>query len=225
MRLGFYGGTFDPPHVAHLAVARAAADRLHLDRVLIAPVGVQPLKRGTPATPYADRLAMVRLACAGDARLVPSEIDAARGDGRPNYTYDTLLRLRSEVQPRDKLFLLVGADAFRTLRQWYRAAELMGICCFAVAGRPGSPLERIDDFLPQGIGAEEECRTAELVEYGLHGAGAAGRKLYVFPDLSYAAAATSIRASLASDGEGSVAHVLDPQVAAYVRSKGLYRVQ
>jgi nicotinate-nucleotide adenylyltransferase len=226
MRLAFFGGTFDPPHRAHIAVARAAADRLRLDRVLLAPVGLQPLKRDTPPAPFAERLAMVRLACAGDDRLEASDLDAPRPDGEPNYTYETVVRLRSMLAPEDKLFLLMGADAFRTLRLWFRAPELMSLCCFIVAGRPGTRLEQMDGLLPEGVRAEPAGGDSDLERYCLHGGSAEGRTLYVMPDLHYGAAATSIRTLLASDveeGEAEAAAVLDPNVAAYARAKGLYR--
>jgi nicotinate-nucleotide adenylyltransferase len=230
MRLGFFGGTFDPPHRAHIAVARAAADRLRLDRVLLAPVGLQPLKRDTPPAPFADRLAMVRLACAKDDRLEASDLDAPRPDGEPNYTYETVVRLRNMLSPADKLFLLMGADAFRTLRLWFRAHDLMTLCCFIVAGRPGASLdtslEQMDGFLPEGIRAERMGGDSGLEKYCLHGGLAEGRTLYLMPDLRYDAAATSIRTLLASDEEEGAAEAaagLDPNVAAYARARELYR--
>jgi nicotinate-nucleotide adenylyltransferase len=84
MRIAFFGGTFDPPHLGHLAIARAAADRLRLDRVLFAPVGSQPLKQDSSVASFADRLAMVKLAITDDTRFAASEIDAPHADGQPN---------------------------------------------------------------------------------------------------------------------------------------------
>jgi nicotinate-nucleotide adenylyltransferase len=76
MRIAFFGGTFDPPHCGHIAIARAAIRRLALDQVLVAPVGTQPLKGGSAHSSFADRLAMVRLAVAGEPGLMASSIDA-----------------------------------------------------------------------------------------------------------------------------------------------------
>ena len=90
MRIAFFGGSFDPPHRGHVAIARAAIERLALDKVWMAPVGAQPLKPDGFSTSFADRLAMVELAVAGEPGIVASAIDAPRSDGRPNYTFDVL---------------------------------------------------------------------------------------------------------------------------------------
>ena len=94
MRIAFFGGTFDPPHCGHIAIARAAITRLALDQVLVAPVGTQPLKGGSAHSSFEDRLAMVRLAVAGEPGLTASDVDAPLPGGQPNYTFDTLQRLR-----------------------------------------------------------------------------------------------------------------------------------
>src|SRR5271163_3563192 len=103
MRVALFGGSFDPPHHGHIAIATAAADVFDLDSVLFAPVGHQPLKpEGVPAS-FADRFAMVELACSADPRFSVSDIDAPHNDGAPNYTVDTLGRLR-ESMPEARLF-------------------------------------------------------------------------------------------------------------------------
>jgi nicotinate-nucleotide adenylyltransferase len=145
MRIAFFGGTFDPPHCGHIAIARAAIERLALDRVLVAPVGTQPLKGGLAHSSYEDRMAMVRLAVASDPRLAASEVDAPLPGGQPNYTFDTLQRLRHQLQPSDKLFCLLGADSFLTLNRWHQCGKLLFLCDFIVAGRPAG--ERSAIFL------------------------------------------------------------------------------
>jgi nicotinate-nucleotide adenylyltransferase len=134
MRVGWFGGSFDPPHRGHVTVARAAADAYGLERVLMAPVGRQPLKGA--GTGYAERLAMVGLACAGDPRLVASDVDAPRGDGGPNYTVDTLERLRSEMAGVE-LYGIVGMDAFREMGKWREPARLVELAEWIVVTRPG----------------------------------------------------------------------------------------
>jgi nicotinate-nucleotide adenylyltransferase len=136
MRIAFFGGTFDPPHRGHIAIALAAITRLGLDQVLVAPVATQPLKGGYGHSSFEDRLAMVRLAVAGEPGLTASDVDAPIPGGRPNYTFETLQRLRKQLQPTDELFCLVGADSFLTLKGWHRCAELLLFCDFIVAGRP-----------------------------------------------------------------------------------------
>src|ERR1700722_18781834 len=98
-RIAFFGGSFDPPHCGHLAVARAAQSALALDTVLFAPVGAQPLKPQGSTASFEDRVAMTRLAIAGEAGFAVSPIEAPKPSAFPNYTLETLLRLRAELPP------------------------------------------------------------------------------------------------------------------------------
>ncbi|MBS1800056.1 MAG: nicotinate (nicotinamide) nucleotide adenylyltransferase [Acidobacteria bacterium] len=149
MSVAFFGGTFDPPHRGHIGVARAAAKAFDLSAIFFAPVGNQPLKPGLTATPFEDRLAMVTLACeecqpetaAGKqtARFIPSAIDAPQPDHRPNYTVDTLEKFRREM-PAEKLYCLVGADSFLSLRQWREPDRLLELAEWIVVSRPGHSL-------------------------------------------------------------------------------------
>ena len=133
MRLALFGGTFDPIHNAHLAVAITAADRLHLDKILIVPAAQPPHKAGAHA-PYADRLAMVRLAVAADPRLEASDIEAAE---TRSYSIVTIERIRERLNPRDELFFLIGADAFAEITTWYRWQDVAKSVEFIVVTRPG----------------------------------------------------------------------------------------
>ena len=112
VRLGLFGGTFDPPHIGHILVASDAFERLSLDRLVFVPNAVQPLKAGRPTAGAADRLEMVRLVCQGDARFDVDAIEVDRGG--LSFTVDTLRAYR-ERHPDAALFLLVGEDAARTL--------------------------------------------------------------------------------------------------------------
>jgi nicotinate-nucleotide adenylyltransferase len=225
MRIAFFGGTFDPPHRGHLAIARAAISRLELDRVLVAPVGMQPLKDNESLAPYEARLAMVRLAVQGDPQLVPCSLDAPRPDGQPNYTLDTLAALRQTLAATDKLFCLLGADALFSFRHWHRAAELLLFCDFIVASRPGFPLDRISSLLPNGIkeGGLQEHNAAcpNLVRMDLAGPAGNSSSLYLLPGLEEDISATEIRAALADGWETQT--VLAPAVAQYIRAHGLYQ--
>src|SRR5271165_1671960 len=151
MRIAFFGGSFDPPHRGHLAIAHAAIERLALDRVWMAPAGIQPLKVHDFATTYQDRLAMVELAVAADPRIVASPIDQPRSDGGPNFTIDVLSKIKAGLAAEDRLFFLLGADAFLSLRQWHRASELPFLCEFIVAGRPGFSIDDLRAALPDSI--------------------------------------------------------------------------
>lgn len=222
MRIAFFGGTFDPPHRGHLAIAQAAADRLHLDRILFAPVGNQPLKHDSSVASFADRVAMVKLAIAGDARFEISTIDAPQPDDRPNYTIDTIHLLRKSLRPEDKLFCLVGADSFLGLPRWHRAAELLVSCDFIVASRPGFDFHDAQAILPQGL----RVSGTALYEPGLSvvpiadGAGQSSM-LYFLPGLREEVSATEVRAALASHGASN--NAVPAPVAEYIRAHHLYQ--
>ena len=139
MRVALFGGSFDPPHHGHIAIAIAAADVFDLDQVLFAPVGRQPLKAEGRSAPFADRLAMVQLACGANPRFVASDLDAPRTDGAPNYTVQTLTTLH-ETMPDVRLFNLVGADSFLTLPRWHDAPRLLQLAEWIVVSRPEFPL-------------------------------------------------------------------------------------
>jgi len=143
MRIALFGGTFDPPHRGHLAIARAAAEAFALDRVLFAPTGLQPLKLGAAPTPFATRLALVSAACHEDPRFSATNIDAPRPDHTPNYTVDTLATLAA-LHPQALLFNLVGADSFLSLRKWRDPDRLLDLAEWIVVTRPGYPLTGTD---------------------------------------------------------------------------------
>lgn len=222
MRIAFFGGTFDPPHRGHLAIAQAAAERLHLDKVLFAPVGSQPLKQDSSVAGFEDRVAMARLAIAEDARFEVSTADAPRPDGRPNYTIDTLCRLKDTLASGDKLFCLVGADSFLSLPHWYRAADLLFACDFIVAGRPGFDLSHAAGALPAGVRVAGDPHLAKgLSRVDLAGNSGQRSTLYMLTDLREDVSATEIRSAFAAGATEET--ILPVPVAEYIRRHGLYR--
>jgi nicotinate-nucleotide adenylyltransferase len=221
MRIAFFGGTFDPPHLGHLAIGRAAADRLSLDRVLFAPVGRQPFKQDSSIASFEDRMAMVKLAIANDPRFTLSDIDAPRVDDRPNYTIDTILRLKDSLDLEDRLFCLVGADSFLSLRQWHRAAELLFACDFIAAGRPGFNLANVEEALPQTARPTGEPKQASgLITLGLTNDAGHQSTLYFLPNLHEEISATAVREALAEHAVPN--ETLPRPVAEYIRAHGLY---
>ena len=154
MRVALFGGTFDPPHRGHLAIATAAADAFDLDEVLFAPVGRQPLKPDNTAAPFADRIAMLCLACLPDPRFGVSKLDAPHPDGTPNYTIETLTALH-QLLPDDSLFILVGADSFLDLPHWREPGNLLELAEWIVVSRPGSSL---DDLSSLGLTPHQQTR-------------------------------------------------------------------
>ena len=115
MRVGILGGTFDPPHVGHLLTASDALEALSLDQVVFIPNALQPLKDAGPMAPGEDRLAMVRLLCAGDPRFAVDATEVTRGG--LSFTVETLREYRARM-PAAALFLLIGADVLETLPSW-----------------------------------------------------------------------------------------------------------
>lgn len=197
-------------------------DRLALDQVMVAPVGVQPLKRDAGSTSFADRLEMVRLAFGGQPGFTISLADTPRANGKPNFTIDVLEEIKSSLAPEDVLFCLLGADSFLTLRKWYRAADLLFVCDFIVAGRPGFSLDDAAAALPGGI--ETRCMDAEsplLATCAMSNAAGQRSHLHLMPDLEIDISATEIRAAL--QGESGAENLLAPAVIRFIREKNLYR--
>ena len=133
-RIGILGGSFDPVHKGHLAIARAAMRARRLDRVLLVPAAVQPFKSRGPRAPGDARLEMLRIATARDPRLQPDTVELDRGG--VSYLYDTLAVLRRR-HPGAALFFITGMDALRDLHTWRHAAKLLEMCEFLTVARPG----------------------------------------------------------------------------------------
>lgn len=133
-RICLFGGTFDPIHYAHLRIAEEAARTFVLDRVLFIPAGSPPHKDAKGLTPYQDRLSMVEIACSPYAQFEASRLE--EGEGR-SYTVDTIRRFRAQTNPLDRIFFLIGADAFDELETWKNWRELVLLTEFIVVARPG----------------------------------------------------------------------------------------
>jgi nicotinate-nucleotide adenylyltransferase len=129
-----FGGTFDPIHNAHLAIACAARDRFALDRVLVIPAAVPPHKQDRLAESWEHRYRMVELACVGKKGLEPSSLES--GAVR-SYSIDTLKRVADGLDAGDRLFFLIGADAFAEIQTWHRWADVVRLVEFIVVSRPG----------------------------------------------------------------------------------------
>jgi nicotinate-nucleotide adenylyltransferase len=132
-RLGVFGGTFDPVHVGHLAIANAALEELGLDRVYFVPARRSPLKEDGPIAGAEDRLAMLTAATADEPRFRVSGIELDRKG--PSYTVDTLEALRGEGE----LFLILGGDAYADFERWREPARIRGLATIVLAARPGVP--------------------------------------------------------------------------------------
>ena len=131
--IGVFGGTFDPVHVGHLAIANAALDELGLERVYFVPARRSPLKHDGPIASADHRLAMLTAAIVGEPRfrVSPAELDRTG----PSFTVDTLESLRGEGD----LFLILGSDAYADFERWREPARIRELATIVLAARPGAP--------------------------------------------------------------------------------------
>jgi nicotinate-nucleotide adenylyltransferase len=233
-RIAFFGGSFDPPHRGHLAIARAAKSALQLDTVLLAPVGAQPLKPDGSTASFEDRVAMTRLAIANEPGFALSLADAPNAVGKPNYTIDTLSKIRAGLLSNASLFCLMGADSFLALRRWHRGAEIPFVAPLIVASRPGQNLADLAAAMPFGLSLAEECpptpaaNCIELQTCTILNAAGATVPFYLLPGLHIDISATAIRDEVHSEvaripaGEGHHSDLPDP-VFDYIAAHNLYR--
>jgi nicotinate-nucleotide adenylyltransferase len=164
VKLAIFGGTFDPIHEAHLAVAREAAERFGLDRVLFIPAAHPPHKAGATQAPYADRLRMTELACECDPRFEASPLEA--GTLR-SYSIDTIEKLRSSLAPADDLFFIAGADAFSEIRTWRRWRDVARAVRFVVVSRPGHVYETPPEASIERLDTVEMAVSSSLIRAAL----------------------------------------------------------
>ena len=151
MRLGIFGGTFDPIHRGHLACAVAARDRFRMDRLLLLPAALPPHKQGERVTAFSHRLAMAALAARGIDRIEASS-DEARRVG-PSFTVDTHSRFRAKLDPSDALLFLLGSDSLAELHTWRDPAGILSLANLIVAPRPGAPPAQVAAALPADLRA------------------------------------------------------------------------
>ncbi len=140
MKIAIFGGTFDPIHGAHLAVAREALHQFQLDRILFVPAGNPPHKHA--GTSYDDRLRMVELACRAEPRFEVSRLEQGK---RKSYSILTVEDVGNTLAPGDELFFLIGADAFEELPTWHRWEDVAQRVEFLVVTRPGHVIRSIPE--------------------------------------------------------------------------------
>jgi nicotinate-nucleotide adenylyltransferase len=219
-RIALYGGTFDPVHTGHIAVAHGLSKIFALDEVLFIPAYVAPHKRGVSVTPALHRYAMLALATQTETgfRLSTIELDAP---GRP-YTVETLAQMRETLGIEAEVFFIMGADSWMeiaTWREWERVLELSN---HIVVTRPGYELsmehvtsairERIVDL--RGRGPEETARASD---------GNPATKIYVTDAVNMNVSATAIRQAVREGRDAEWLKLVQPPVADYIRKYGLYK--
>jgi nicotinate-nucleotide adenylyltransferase len=223
MNIALFGGTFDPIHRGHLNVARAAARRFRLREVWFIPADIPPHKQRVPITSYFHRYSMVTLAVAHEPDFLPSLLEApepeAHMERHPSYTIDTIRRVKAGLRRGDRLYFLIGIDAFRDIATWHKVDELLRECQFIVAARPGYSLEDIASSLPKSL----KPTLKELRATGLNEAlQRRGVTLHLLPETHEDVSATQIRAAMKKRG-GQLKKLVPDSVAEYIRKEGLYK--
>ena len=205
-RIGVFGGTFDPPHIGHVAVARDVADRLGLDRVLWIPAGAPPHKPAGAGASAAARLRMVERAVTADPRFVACAIETERAG--PSYTSDTLRGLRGELGAVE-LFLILGVDQYRALDSWHEPDAILRQATLAVMDRGGESAH--DVSAPDAV-TRAEASDRDRVR--------SGGVLFV-PVRRVDVSSTDVRARVA--GEEPFGHLVPEGVGAIIDEEHLYR--
>lgn len=168
LRIGLFGGTFDPIHSGHLAVARAARRRFRLDRIYFIPCGRPPHKDRPGLSPFLHRYTMVALACMGERGFLPSLLEAGpdlRGRRR-YYSFQTVSRMRRLMRGRGRLYFLLGADAFLYLPKWKHFRQLIRLCDFIVVERPGFDWRQARRTLAAAVGVRQRNGSEATIRLG-----------------------------------------------------------
>ena len=236
MNIGLFGGTFDPIHRGHIALAQSAREQYQLARILFVPANIPPHKQKQPLTAFAHRYAMIALATASEKSFVPSLLEApedfpvprsqagnknASVPPPPNYTIDTVLRLKQSLKKIDELFFLIGIDAFRDIAKWHESEALFRECKFIVASRPGHSLADVANSLPEKLRPaahvtkpfEKQPAKGDLVLNGV--------TVHLLDGVHQPISATAIREAVAAGK--SLGRFLDPAVADYIKKMELYK--
>jgi nicotinate-nucleotide adenylyltransferase len=235
MNIGLFGGTFDPIHRGHLALARAARERCKLGRILFVPANVPPHKQRQPLSSFAHRYAMTVLATAQEKDFIPSllespealDLQKALGKkekeraAKPNYTIDTLRRMKQSCKLSDRLFLLIGIDAFADIAKWHKAEELFRECAFVVASRPGYSLADVANALPLSLRPRVEATRPFHKQAATGDLVLSGVNVHLLDEVYQPISSTSIREA-AANGKSLKKFVEEP-VADYIKKVGLYR--
>ena len=163
MRVGVFGGTFDPIHIGHLVAAEETRVQLKLERVVFVPAGLPPHKLANHISPVEHRLAMVQLAIASNPYFTVSRVDIDRFG--PCYTVETMELLRDEWGPGVELYFIMGSDSLADILTWYKPERLIRLCRLAVVKRPGYDVDikELDRLLP-GIASRVQFINSPLID-------------------------------------------------------------
>jgi nicotinate-nucleotide adenylyltransferase len=235
MNIGLFGGTFDPIHNGHIALAREARDSFQLGRIEFVPANIPPHKPAQPMASYFHRYAMLALATVSEKSFVPSLLEApditpAKNDpastkGRKttdaNYSIDTVLRLKKTLKKSDRLFFLIGIDAFKDIAKWREPEALFRECEFIVGSRPGFSLADVANALPEKLRPKAAATKLFAKQSASGDLALSGVTLHFLSDLDNKTSATAIREAVKA--KRPLTKFVDPTVAEYIRKIGLYK--
>ena len=233
MNIGLFGGTFDPIHKGHLALAAAARERCGLGRIHFVPTDVPPHRTQQPVASFVHRYAMTVLATQGEKSFVPSLLEGPaeyaledKKDSRqtlaaaPNYSIDTIRKLKREFKKADRLFFLIGIDAFKDIAKWHESEALFSECEFIVASRPGYSLADVATALPEKLRPRSEVTQPFLKQPAKGDLVLPGVTLHLLDDVNQNISATTIRQALA--GKRPIKKFVPESVEEYIKKEGLY---
>lgn len=212
MRIGLFGGTFDPIHLGHLRSAEEVREAFRLDRIIFIPTSIQPLKRSS-ASAGADRLKMARLATADNRAFAVSDIEVRRSG--KSFTIDTLRALAARY-PKAQLFFIIGMDAFREIGRWKEFQELFALANFIVTSRPGSRRRMGREIIP--IAARKAFWYDRARGSFRH---ESGTRIYFLKLTDIAISASEIRDKVRRGK--SIRYLVPAKVERYIGRRGLYR--
>jgi nicotinate-nucleotide adenylyltransferase len=233
MNIGLFGGTFDPIHKGHLALAAAARWHCQLGRIYFVPTNVPPHKTAQPVASFFHRYAMTVLATQGEKAFVPSLLEApsefvlqdkksARESvaSTRNYSIDTIRKLKRELKKSDRLFFLIGIDAFKDIAKWHEAQALFSECAFIVASRPGYSLADVATALPEELRPRTEATKPFAKQPAKGDLMLPGVTLHLLEDVHQNIAATAIRQAIAA--RKPIKRFVPESVEEYIEKEGLY---
>jgi nicotinate-nucleotide adenylyltransferase len=225
MNIGLFGGTFDPIHRGHLALARAALERFSLSRIYFVPANIPPHKQKQPLSDYIHRYTMTALATAGEKAYVPSLLEAPPTEAKAkaaiaNYTIDTVRRLKSSLKKADQVFFLIGIDAFNDIAKWHEAEALFRECAFIVASRPGFSLADVAHALPESLRPSEAVTKPFAKQPAKGDLVLSGATVHLLDGVHQPVSATTIRQAVAA--KKPLGKLVEPAVADYIKKMNLY---
>jgi len=227
-RIAIFGGSFDPIHAGHVAVARAADRRFNFDEIHFIPASRPPHKLRQHLASFPHRFAMVALACAEHPHFVPSLAEAGEdfSGTQLHYSVDTVRYFRHAYNsPGDRVFFIVGADAFLDIPMWKEYQTLLGLCDFVIANRPGIRLEALRLVIPPDLQPMPDPRKDKEVDAIAHGSPVVARlqktTVFLLENVASETSATEIRRK-ANKGQ-SIHGLVSARVEEYILKQGLYR--